>query len=195
MPKKSIVVAGGIVLVALVVLVWFFAVNNQLVSLQEGYRAAWAQVETVLQRRFDLIPNLVNTVKGYAAHEKTVLEEVSRYRSQWASARTPEAKASAASLLEGSLGRLIAVAEQYPDLKASTNFRDLQNELAGTENRISVERQRYNDAARQYNTRVRQFPASVVASMRGFRADAPYFEAAKPAQEAPKVDFSTGGGA
>ena len=179
-----------VVLVLIVVIVGgFYVVNNQLVALQEGCTAAWAQVETVLQRRFDLIPNLVNTVKGYAAHEKSVLEDVTRLRSQWAAASTPEAKTEAATQLEGAIGRLLLVAEQYPDLKASANFRDLQYELAGTENRISVERQRYNDALRQYNTKVRQFPGSLVASFRGFKPNAAYFEAAPAAKDVPKVEF------
>jgi LemA protein len=191
MPKKGALVGAIAAAVALIALLWFIGVNNQLVSLQEGYKAAWAQVDTVLQRRYDLIPNLVNTVKGYANHEKTLLEDVTRLRSQWASARTPEEKAGAASQLEGSLGRLIVVAEQYPDLKANQNFRDLQVELAGAENRVAVERQRYNDAVRAYNQRVRQFPASLVAGMRGFRPDAPYFQAGAAAQDVPKVDFSS----
>ena len=150
-----------IVLVIIAVFgIWLFALNNQLVALQESCRASWAQVETVLQRRFDLIPNLVNTVKGYAAHEKGILEEVTRLRSQWAGAATTTAKAQAATQLEGAIGRLLMVAEQYPDLKASANFRDLQVELEGTENRIAVERQRYNDALRAYNTKLRQFPGA-----------------------------------
>ena len=179
-----------IMLVIIAVLgVWLLVLNNQLVALQEGCRAAWAQVETVLQRRFDLIPNLVNTVKGYAAHEKGILEEVTRLRSQWAGASTTAAKAQAATELEGAIGRLLLVAEQYPDLKASANFRDLQVQLEGTENRIAVERQRYNDALRSYNTAVRQFPASIIAGMRGFQPNSAYFEAAPAAKEAPKVDF------
>lgn len=170
---------------------WLFALNNKLVALQENCTAAWAQVETVLQRRFDLVPNLVSTVRGYAGHEKTVLEDVTRLRSQWASAPTPTDKAQVATQLEGAIGRLLLVAEQYPDLKASANFRDLQTQLEGTENRITVERQRYNDALRAYNTKVRQFPASFVASLRGFQPNNAYFEAAPAAKEVPKVDFST----
>jgi LemA protein len=180
----------GFLLVVTVLGGWLFALNNKLVALQENCTAAWAQVETVLQRRFDLIPNLVNTVKGYAAHEKTLLEDVTRLRSQWASAPTPTAKAQVATQLEGAIGRLLLVAEQYPDLKASANFRDLQTQLEGTENRITVERQRYNDALRAYNTKVRQFPASFVASLRGFKPNTAYFEATPAAKEVPKVDFS-----
>jgi LemA protein len=182
---------GVILMIAIVVGMWFVSTGNEFVALQENVHTAWAQVETVLQRRFDLIPNLVNTVKGYAKHEKDVLEEVTRLRSQWGSAKTVDEKVQAAGQLEGTLSRLLLVAEQYPALKADANFRDLQYELSGTENRIAVERQRYNDVARAYNTAVRQFPGSIVASLRGFAANAAYFQAASTAKEAPKVDFGT----
>jgi LemA protein len=168
---------------------WLVGLNNRLVSLQEGMSAAWAQVETVLQRRYDLIPNLVSTVKGYAEHEKGLFEEVTRLRSQWAGARTLAEKVEAADQLETRIGRLLLVAEQYPQLKASENFRDLQHELAGTENRIAVERQRYNEAVRGYNVAVRQFPGSLVAAFRGFAPSDAYFESAPAAQDAPQVEF------
>jgi len=188
--KNGILIGLGVVVVLVVVVaLWFVDINNRLVALRESVDAAWGQVETVLQRRYDLIPNLVSTVKGYAKHEKGLLEEVTRLRSQWGSARTVDDKVKAAGQLEGTLSRLLLVAEQYPDLKASQGFRDLQFELAGTENRISVERQRYNEAVRAYNTAIRQFPGSVVAGFRGMTADKSYFEAAAPAKEAPKVDF------
>ena len=194
--KKGLLIAlgvvGVVVFVALLLIGWFIAIGNRLVALDENVQTAWAQVETVLQRRYDLIPNLVATVKGYAKHEKGLLEEVTRLRSQWGAARTVDEKVKAAGQLEGTLSRLLLVAEQYPDLKANQGFRDLQYELAGTENRISVERQRYNEAVRAYNTAVRQFPGSLVAGIRGFSADATYFEAAAPAKQAPKVDFDTG---
>ena len=180
----------GLVVLLIAAGLWFMSVNNRLVSQQENVKNAWAQVETVLQRRFDLIPNLVNTVKGYAEHEAGVLEEVTRLRSQWGAAKTVDDKAKAASELEGTLSRLLLVTENYPALKADQNFRDLQVELSGTENRVAVERQRYNEIVRDYNTAVRQFPASIVASLRGFKTDFAYFEAAKEAQAAPKVDFS-----
>lgn len=180
----------GIVGLVIVLGLWFVSAGNRLVALQENVNTAWAQVETVLQRRFDLIPNLVNTVKGYASHEKEILEEVTRLRSQWGEAKTPEEKAKTGSELEGVLSRLLVVSENYPDLKANQNFRDLQVELAGTENRVSVERERYNEVVRTYNTAVRQFPTSLVASLRGFTTDKPYFESAPAAKEAPKVDFS-----
>ena len=177
--------------VVAVLTVWAVSLNNQLVALRENCRTSWAQVETVLQRRFDLIPNLVATVKGYAAHEKGILEDVTRLRSQWAGAKTTDEKAQAAMQLEGALGRLLLVAENYPDLKASANFRDLQYELAGTENRIAVERQRYNDALRAYNTKVQQFPASIIAGLHGYTPSTAYFEASPAAKEAPKVDFGS----
>lgn len=188
--KNGILIGlGVVVLLVLVLLLFTVGIYNRLVTFREGVDAAWAQVETVLQRRYDLIPNLVNTVKGYAQHEKGLLEEVTRLRSQWGSAATVDEKVKAAGALEGSLSRLLLVAERYPDLKASQNFRDLQYELSGTENRISVERQRYNEAVRAYNTAIRTFPGSMVASFCGFSADKAYFEAASPAKEAPKVDF------
>jgi LemA protein len=191
---KFVLLGLGVVIlllgtVAVVLIVEFISVGNHLVALHEDVHSAWGQVETVLQRRYDLIPNLVNTVKGYATHERELLEEVTRLRSQWGNAQTREEKVQAAGQLEGSLARLLVVAERYPDLKANANFRDLQYELAGTENRITVERQRYNEAARAYNTAVRQFPGSLVAAWRGLAPDASYFEAATSAKEAPKVDF------
>jgi len=190
-PRGRGLLALAAVVVLLIILgIWFVAAGNRLVALQENVNTAWAQVETVLQRRFDLIPNLVATVKGYAEHEKEILEEVTRLRSQWGQAKTVDEKAQVGSQLEGALSRLIVVSENYPDLKANQNFRDLQVELSGTENRVSVERQRYNEVVRTYNTAVRQFPTSLVASLRGFTTDKTYFEGSPQAQEAPKVDFS-----
>ncbi len=189
-PGRGLLIGGGLIALLVVVGLWFMNVGNGLIAKQEVVKNAWAQVETVLQRRFDLIPNLVNTVKGYAEHEKDTLEEVTRLRSQWGAAKTVDEKAQAASALEGTLSRLLLVTENYPQLKADQSFRDLQVELAGTENRIAVERQRYNETVRDYNTAVRQFPASLVASLRGIKTDFAYFEAPKEAQTAPKVDFS-----
>lgn len=181
-------VVGAIVL-AVVVGGWAVSVNNSLVGLQEQMKSSWAQVETVLQRRYDLIPNLVATVKGYAEHEKEVFENVAKMRSQWSAAQTVPEKAKAAGEMEGALARLLVVAEAYPELKASKNFQDLQFELSGTENRISVERQRYNETVRAYNTRVRQLPTSLVAGFFGFQPSDAYFDAAPTAKEAPKVQF------
>ena len=187
--RSTLLIGLAVVLVLILALIaWGVSANNGLVALQENVHSAWGQVETVLQRRYDLIPNLVNTVKGYAKHERDVLEDVTRLRSQWASAGTTAEKVKASGELEAGLARLLLVAERYPDLKANANFRDLQYELSGTENRITVERQRYNDAVRAYNTRVRQFPTNIIAGMR-IAANSAYFEADREAKKAPKVDF------
>lgn len=186
---SGLMVFGALLLGVLLVGAWMISVNNQLVRLDEQVRTQWSQVETVLQRRFDLIPNLVSTVKGYAEHEREILEKVTELRSQWGAAKTVADKARAASELEGTLARLLLVAENYPQLKADQNFRDLQVQLEGTENRITVERQRYNEAIRAYNTAVRQFPGNIVARLVGFAPSDAYFEAASAAKEAPRVDF------
>ena len=186
---KGCLVAGGLaVVLAVLVGLMLMGMYNGIVAKDEACKKAWGNVESVLQRRFDLIPNLVNTVKGYAAHEKGILEEVTRLRSQWGEAQTPEAKAGVASMLEGALGRLMVVVENYPELKANQNFIALQDELAGTENRISVERQRFNETVQTYNTAVRQMPTALLARIAGFQPRAP-FEAAPAAAEAPKVEF------
>lgn len=179
----------ALVLAAVAIAGWAMSVNNSLVGLEEQMKNSWADVDSVLQRRYELIPNLVETVKGYAAHEKELLENVTKYRSQWGAALSAPERAQAASQLEGALARLLLVAENYPNLKADQGFRDLQFELAGTENRISVERQRYNDAVRAYNTRVREMPTSLIAAFLGFRPSDAYFEATPAAAEAPKVKF------
>lgn len=175
--------------VALIVVLILFGSYNKIVTLHEGIDGSWAQVETVLQRRYDLIPNLVNTVKGYAKHETELLENVTRLRSQWAGAGTRQEKVQAASQLEGFLGRLMVVVERYPDLKANRNFLALQDELAGTENRVAVERRRYNQAVQGYNTTIRRFPGVFIANMAGFEKSDAYFKADEAAQEAPKVEF------
>lgn len=180
---------GIIIIAGLIVVVAFVGNYNRMVTQDENCRKAWANVETVLQRRFDLIPNLVNTVKGYANQEKTVFEEVTRLRSQWAAAKTVDEKAQAANALEGALGRLILVAENYPELKSSQNFLALQDELAGTENRISVERRRYNEAVQSYNVLIRRFPTTIFARWMGFERKTP-FEAAQGAAQPPTVDFT-----
>lgn len=179
---------GLIVVVAVLALIGI-SMNNQVVALHENCISKWAQVDTVLQRRYDLIPNLVNTVKGYAQHESGLFEEIAALRSQWAAAKTPSDKAAAATQLEAGLGRLIMVAESYPQLKASENFMGLQTELAGTENRISVERQRYNEAVRDFNTRIKQFPWSTFANRNGLNEPMNYFEAKEQAKDAPQVQF------
>ena len=162
---------------------------NRLVSLREQVRAGWAQIDVLLKRRHDLIPNLVETVKGYAAHERQTLENVIAARNAAASANTPAASAQAEGMLTGALRQLFAVAEAYPDLKANTNFLQLQNELANTENQISGQRQGYNALVAQYNTSILSFPNNLIAGPFGFTAQ-PFFEVQDPAQrEAPQVRF------
>lgn len=184
--KKGLTVLA---VVAVIIVIGGIFVYNNLVNLDESIDTAWAQVETVLQRRYDLIPNLVNAVKGYAQHERGLLEEVTRLRSQWGAAKGSEAKAKTATELESALGRLMVVVEKYPDLKANQQFLALQDELSGTENRISVERRRYNDAVRAYNVALRRFPANLAAGRLGFAKRDAYFEADEKAKTAPKVEF------
>lgn len=190
MAKKILIgVVIAVVLVGLLVGAGIVSTYNELVTLREAVDNHWAQVDTVLQRRYDLIPNLVNTVKGFAAQEQQVFTEVTRLRSQWGAARSPVERVEAASGLEGALSRLLLVAENYPELKSNQNFLALQDELAGTENRIAVERRRYNESVRAYNTRVRQFPTNLVAALTGMDREVAYFEAAAGAEEAPRVQF------
>jgi LemA protein len=151
-------------------------------------KAAWAQVENQLQRRFDLIPNLVETVKGYASHEKEVFVQVTQARSRVAGAGSVGDKIEANNQLTAALSRLLLVVERYPELKANTNFIRLQDELAGTENRIAVERRRYNEAVKTYNIKIRRFPTNLIAGMFGFEK-ATFFQVPKEAQQAPKVKF------
>lgn len=183
--------------VAVVVLLWAGSVYNSLVSQEEAVGNQWADVETQYQRRADLVPNLVATVKGYATHEQQTLEAVVKARSEAtqthidAADLTPEKMAAyqqAQSNLSGALGRLLLVQEKYPDLKANENFLDLQAQLEGTENRISVARRDFNAVAREYNVAIRRFPANILASMFGFSAKS-YFEAEKGAEKAPEVKF------
>jgi LemA protein len=183
-----LVLAGGVVLLGLIVGCSLVGRYNRLVTQNETIDAAWAQVENVLQRRADLIPNLVETVKGYAAHEREVFEAVAEARSRLAGATTPEEAARANAGLTSALGRLLAIAENYPDLKANQSFIRLQDELAGTENRIAVERRHYNEAVRAYNTAIRRFPDRLVAGLFGFAARE-YFEAEEGAREVPRVEF------
>lgn len=167
----------------------YISIYNGIVSKQETVTAKWAQVENQLQRRNDLIPNLVNTVKGYAAHEKTVFEDVANARSQWAKAGTVDEKVKAAGAVDAALARLLMVAENYPVLKADSSFLKLQDELAGTENRIAVERMRYNEAVKDFNITIRTFPGNIVAGMAGFKTAAEYFKAEEKAKTVPEVKF------
>ena len=189
MVKMGWIVAGIVLVLVVGVAGSGIGAYNHLVQGQESLHESWAQVETVLQRRYDLIPNLVNTVKGYAAHERDVLEEITRLRSQWGSAKTVDQKVQTSDQLESALGRLMVVVERYPELKANQNFLALQDELAGTENRISVERHRYNEVVKGYNVLVRSFPSSVVARLAGFQPSTAYVAAAAEAAKAPKVEF------
>ncbi|PYV65643.1 MAG: LemA family protein [Acidobacteria bacterium] len=169
----------------------YINVKNTLVQKNEGVKAAWSQVDIVLQRRADLIPNLVETVKGYAKQEQTVFGDIAKARSALLSAGTPEQKIAANGQLDGALGRLLLIVENYPQLKSNENFLRLQDELAGTENRIAVERKRYNDTLRDYNTYVQQFPNSLFAPGMGFKPNNAYFEASEASRVVPKVNFGT----
>jgi LemA protein len=180
----------GLVGFLLVIFLICMGSYNSLVSSNEAVEAQWSQVENVMQRRFDLIPNLVATVKGYAKHEKDVLEEVTRLRSQWGAAQTRDAKVQTSDQLEGTLNHLMVVLENYPDLKANEGFLKLQDELAGTENRIAVERQRYNEDLQDYNVKVRSFPSNIMASIFGYQRKDAYFKAVTGADQPPKVDFN-----
>ena len=187
---KKILLIAVIVIVVLAGLGYsFFQGNyNRFVTLDEGVKSAWAQVENQLQRRYDLIPNLVETVKGYAKQEKDVLVEVTNARARVGGAATVPDKINANNELTGALSRLLVVVEKYPDLKSNQNFLRLQDELAGTENRISVERKRYNDAVQGYNVAIRSFPANFLAGMFGF-GKAAFFEVPAAAKAAPQVKF------
>jgi LemA protein len=179
----------GIVVVAAIIALSFVGTYNSIVSKHENITARWAQVENQLQRRNDAIPNIVNTVKGYAAHEKTVFQDVTNARSQWARAGTVEEKVKAAGTMDSALARLLLVVENYPELKANQNFLSLQDELAGTENRIAVERMRYNEAVRDFNTTVRMFPGNIIAGMFGYKPATEYFKAEEKAKRVPEVRF------
>ncbi len=191
------VVIAVILLLVLLFIAWGTGIYNNLVTLEEKVSAQWAQVENVYQRRADLIPNLVNTVKGYAEHEQETFTKVIEARAKASSVTidptnlTPEALRQfeqAQGELSSALSRLLVTVEQYPDLKANQNFLELQAQLEGTENRITVERQKFNDTAREYNTSIRSFPRNIIAGLFGFDRK-PYFEAKPGADEAPKVEF------
>src|ERR1700704_2435856 len=188
---KALVVIGVLVLIVLMVFGQYVGVKNTLVAKEEGVKTAWSQVDIVLQRRADLIPNLVNTVKGYAQQEVTVFGDIAKARSALLSASTPSDKIAANGQLDGAIGRLLLVVENYPQLKSNENFLRLQDELAGTENRIAVERKRYNDALQDYNTYVQKFPANIFARWAGFKPNEAYFTAAERSRQVPKVDFTT----
>ncbi len=183
-----LIVVGVLVLALAVAGMFAAGLYNRLVAQGEQINNAWAQVQNVLQRRADLIPNLVETVKGYAAHEKEIFESVAEARGRLAGATSPREAAAANAGLTAALGRLLAIAENYPNLKANENFIRLQDELAGSENRVATERMRYNDTVRIYNTSIKRFPAAFFARLFGFR-EREYFEAGPEAQQAPQVRF------
>ena len=187
--SKFVIALITIAVLILLMVGKYISVKNTLVQKNESVKSAWSQVDIVLQRRADLIPNLVNTVKGITKQEQTVFGEIAEARSQLLNAQDPASKIAANQRLDGALGRLLAITENYPQLKSSENFLHLQDELAGTENRIAVERKRYNDTLRDYNTYVQQFPASLFAAGAGFKPNNAYFEAAEGSRTVPKVDF------
>ena len=187
--KKSLLVIAVLAFVALGVAGMYIGRRNQMVIKNQAVNAAWAQVDVVLQRRADLIPNLVETVKGYAAQEQTVFGDIAKARSALLGAQTPADRIAANGQLDGALGRLLAIVENYPQLKSNENFLRLQDELAGTENRIAVERRRYNEAVQDYNTYVQLFPNNIFAGWAGFKPNTAYFSAAGASRETPKVQF------
>ncbi len=184
----TLVVVGVLVFLLLVVGGTLWGTYNSLVNSNESVKSAWAQVDNQLQRRGDLIPNLVETVKGYASHERELFEKIAAARAALYSAPSPAAKIQANTELSGLLGRLLAIAENYPNLKANESFNRLMDELAGTENRIAVERKRYNDIVLAYNQKIKHFPTNFLAGMFGF-SQATYFEAEEPKKELPAVKF------
>lgn len=179
---------GIALIVAIIIIGWAWNSYNSFVTLNEGIKGQWAQVETQYQRRFDLIPNLVASVKGVMAQEQKIFGDLANARAAYSGAKTTDEKARAASQVETSLGRLLAIVENYPTLKSSDNVTVLMSQLEGTENRVAVERGRYNEIVKSYNTKAQRFPSSLVAKIFGFSVHA-YFESASGAENAPKVNF------
>jgi LemA protein len=187
--KIGVIVLVVVAVLALLVGGAYVSSRNQMVTKNEAVKSAWAQVDVVLQRRADLIPNLVETVKGFAAQEQTVFHDIASARAALLGAQTPTDKIAANGQLDGAIGRLLLIVENYPQLKSNENFLRLQDELAGTENRIAVERKRYNDTLQDYNTFVGLFPNSIFAGWAGFQRNNAYFTATEASREAPKVQF------
>lgn len=188
--KIGIVILVIVLILALLLGSAFVTRRNQMVVKREAVNAAWSQVDVVLQRRADLIPNLVETVKGYAVQEQVVYGEIAKARSALLGATTPADKIAANGQLDSALGRLLVIVENYPQLKSNENFMRLQDELAGTENRIAIERRNYNQVVQDYNTYIALFPNSLVASMAGFQRNDAYFKTEAGARQVPKVDFN-----
>ena len=187
---KVLIVLGVIVLIVVICFGQYVGVRNTLVTKNEAVKAAWSQVDIVLQRRADLIPNLVETVKGYAQQEVTVFGDIANARARLLSAGSPQDKIAANQQLDGAIGRLLVIVENYPQLKSNENFLRLQDELAGTENRIAVERKRYNDTLQDYNTYLQIFPHNIFAGWAGFKPNEAYFAASEGSRQVPKVNFS-----
>jgi LemA protein len=187
--KTAWVVAGVVVLLVLIAFGQYVSIRNSLVQQSEAINGQWANVETVLQRRADLIPNLVATVKGIAAHETEVFKDIADARAALIGGRTPQEKIQANGQLDSALSRLLAISENYPQLRSSENFLQLQDQIEGSENRISVEREKYNEALQSYNASIGLFPNNIVASMSGFTRNDAYFKTEPGARTAPKVQF------
>ncbi len=187
--KQVALVLAVLLILGLLVGGMYVSRRNEMVALNETVRSDWAQVDVVLQRRADLIPNLVETVKGYAAQEQTVFHDIAEARAALLGAHTPAEKIAANGQLDGALGRLLLIVENYPQLKSNENFLRLQDELAGTENRIAVERKRYDDALQAYNTYISLFPNYIFAGWAGFQRNNAYFGASEASRQTPKVQF------
>ena len=187
--KAGIIALVVLVLAAFLIGGSYVGARNEMVRKNEAVKSQWSQVDVVLQRRADLIPNLVETVKGFAAQEQTVFHDIAAARSALMGAKTPQDKIAANGQLDSALSRLLVIAENYPQLKSNENFLRLQDELAGTENRIAVERKRYNDAVQDYNTYIGLFPNNIYAGWAGFQRNNAYFAVSEAAREAPKVQF------
>ena len=187
--KIGLIVIAVLLVVVLAIGGQFVSIRNDLVTRKESVTAAWSQVDVALQRRADLIPNLVETVKGYAKHEEKAIDDVASARASLVGAKSPSDRIAANSQLDGALGRLLVIVENYPNLKADQSFLRLQDELAGTENRIAVERRKYNETVQSYNTKIQLFPDNIVASMSGFQREDAYFKTEPGARTAPKVAF------
>src|ERR1700724_277039 len=187
--KVGLVILAVVLVISLLVGGSFIGRRNQMAIKREAVNAAWAQVDVVLQRRADLIPNLVETVKGFATQEQIVYGDIAKARAALIGAKTPTDKIAANGQLDSALSRLLVVVENYPQLKSNENFLRLQDELAGTENRIAIERRRYNDVVQDYNTYISLFPNNIVAGWAGFKANQAYFTASDQSREVPKVQF------